>query len=43
MKVVAGLEMASKVPKIAFEIWGNFRFPLYIHDVMWINIFDILQ
>ena len=42
MKVVPGREMARKVPKIVFEIWGNFRFP-YIHDVMWINIFDILQ
>ena len=33
MKVVPGLEMARKVPKIVFEIWGNFRFsliPLYI-------------
>ena len=46
MKVVPGLEMARKVPKIVFEIWGNFFvFLLYIHIhlMMLINIFDILQ
>ena len=40
MKVVPGLEMARKVPKIVFEIWGNFRFSLYTYHI---NIFDILQ
>ena len=44
MKVVPGLEMARKVPKIVFEIWGNFRFPLYIHDVTYLTFFsDIID
>ena len=33
MKVVPGLEMARKVPKIVFEIWGNFRFSLYTYNL----------
>ena len=33
MKVVPGLEMARKVPKIVFEIWGNFRFSLNTYNL----------
>ena len=40
MKVVPGLEMARKVPKIVFEFGEIFVFP---YTLIHINIFDILQ
>ena len=30
---VPGLEMARKVPKIVFQIWGNFRFSLNTYNL----------